>query len=86
MRPTKRRFAGRFLDFFGDSKRLLRSFGLLNGGSDKFAYAFFADYLNSYFTTPDTGSEFFSCLSLVPLQFYILTCLEDFQRRPSSKS
>jgi hypothetical protein len=57
---AKRSFAGRFLDLSGAARKLwrnIRSFGLMIGGSDNIAFAFSADELNIYFTSPAAGTD-----------------------------
>jgi hypothetical protein len=60
IRSAKRRLSGRFLDLSGDPKKLwrnIRSFGLISGDFDNVAFAFSADELNIYFTSPSGGTD-----------------------------
>jgi hypothetical protein len=60
IKSAERRFAGRFLDLFGDLKKLwrnIRSYGLMSEGSDNVALAFSYDELNINFTSPAAGTD-----------------------------
>jgi hypothetical protein len=60
LRNRSTQVAGRILDLSGDPKKLWRnilSFGLMSEGSENVAFAFSADELNIYFTSPATGTD-----------------------------